>query len=591
MRMRGTCFIWVILCMVPVSTALAQGLPPGAAEQAGRQQQEQIQREQQRQQQQQQQIQPPVDVRLDDPAVQKAPQTLPQNETPCFPIETITLVGDSAERFQFALRKALERSGFKPGMCLGAQGINLLMTHTQNAVIERGYTTTRILAAPQDLKSGHLELTVVPGRIHSIRYDQENKETTNAGRIARVANEFPASKGDILNLRDLEQGLENLKRVPTAEADIQIVPAETPNESDVIIRWSQRKIPLRLTLNLDDSGYRSTGRYQGSVALSVDNPLGLSDLFYASYNQNLGHAPKQPGADGRTIKSSTHGYGLHYSVPLGNWLWAANHSFYRYHQAVAGLVQNYDYNGESSTTDAGITRLLYRDAHRKTYAGLKLWHRDSRGYIDDAELPVQRRRTFGWALNLDHKEYLGNATVSLSLGYKRGTGAGGSLRAPEEDKNEGTSRPKIITANIDLNWPFAVGKQTLVYDASVRAQWSQGPLILLDRLSIGGRYTVRGFDGETTLAAERGGFWRNTLGWQYKAGHQLYLGADMGYVSGPSNSTLAGHYLAGALVGVKGWFNPKGRVFYDLFIGAPLSKPKQFKTGSYTVGFNLNYSL
>jgi hemolysin activation/secretion protein len=583
------CVFALLACLSP--GAFAQILPPGVAEQAARQQQEQMLREQQRQEQQQRRMQPPVDVRMDDPVIQESSQTLPQNESPCFIIEGITLVGDSAGRFQFALRKAFEKSGFSPGMCLGVQGINALMSLTQNAIIERGYTTTRIFAAPQDLKSGHLELTVVPGRIHSIRYDQDNKENTHAERIGRIANELPASSGDILNLRDLEQGLENLKRVPTAEADIQIVPAESPNESDVIIRWSQRRIPLRVTVNLDDSGYRSTGRYQGSIALSADSPLGLSDLFYVSYNQHIGHAPKQTDAGGHTIKSGTHGYALHYSVPFGNWLWASNYSSYRYHQAVAGLIESYDYNGESSTSETGVTRLLYRDAHRKTYAGLKLWYRDSRNYINDTEIPLQRRRAFGWAVNADHKEYLGKATLGLGLGYKRGTGGGGSLRAPEEATNEGTSRPEIITANIDLNWPFAVGKQTLVYDGNMRAQWSDGPLILLDRLSIGGRYTVRGFDGEQMLCAERGGFWRNTLGWQYMAGHQLYLGADLGWVSGPSDAMLAGHTLAGAVVGMKGWFSTKGRVYYDLFVGGPLSKPKHFKTDSYTAGFTLNYSL
>jgi len=584
------CAYLLLSCLA--SGALAQGLPPGAAAQADRQQQELLLREQQRQQQYQRQMQSPVDVRSEDPAVSTSLQTLPQNETPCFSIESIVLAGDSAERFQFALHKALDRSGFNPGMCLGAQSINILMALTQNAIIERGYTTTRIFVAAQDLNSGRLELTVIPGRVHSIRYDQSDKESTHADRIARFANEFPASRGDILNLRDLEQGLENLKRVPTAEADIQIVPAEVPNESDVVIRWSQRSIPFRVTLNLDDAGYRATGRYQGSVALSADNPLGLSDLFYVSYNHYLGHAPSQTEIpSGRAIDSGTHGYALHYSVPFGNWLWAINHSAYTYHQAIAGISQNYDYNGKSSTTDAGFTRLLYRDAHRKSAIGLKLWRRDSRNYIDDTEIPLQRRRTFGWALNLDHKEYLGNATVNLGLGYKRGTGGGGSLRAPEEEANEGTSRPKIVTANVDLNWPFAVGKQILVYDTGVYAQWSPNPLVLQDRLSIGGRYTVRGFDGETMLSAERGGYWRNTLGWQYTKDHQIYLGADVGRVSGPSASLLAGRTLAGAVVGVKGWFFHKGRLYYDVFIGGPVSKPKRFETGSYTAGFTLNYSL
>jgi len=548
-------------------------------------------REQQRQRQYRHQMQPRSDVRSEDTAISTSLQTLPQKEKPCFPIMSIILTGDSAELFQFELNQTLEQSGFEPGMCLGVKGINLLMTLTQNAIIARGYTTTRVFAAAQDLKSGHLELTVVPGRIHSIRYDQSDKENTHAYRIARLDNEFPAQAGDILNLRDLEQGLENLKRVPTAEVDIQIVPAEAPNESDVVIRWSQRAIPFRITLNADDSGSRATGRYQGMIALSADSPLGLSDLFYASYNHHLGRAPSQIDENRHRIKSGTHGSALHYSVPFGNWLWAINHSTYTYHQAIAGISQNYDYNGKSTMIDAGFTRLLYRDAHRKITLGPKLWRRDSSNYIDDTEIPLQRRRTFGWALNFDHKEYIGNATMNLGLGYKRGTGGGGSLRAPEEATHEGTSRPKIVTTDVELNWPFAVGKQIFAYDSSVSAQWSPHPLILLDRFSLGGRYTVRGFDGETMLAAERGGYWRNTLSWQHTQNHQFYLGADVGRVSGPSASMLAGQTLAGAVAGVKGGFSPIGRLYYDVFIGAPLFKPKRFETDSYTAGFTLNYSL
>ncbi len=144
---------------VPVLAALllsfsidsqAAPLPPGSQEQADRLQQEQLIREQQRQQFQQQQMQPAVDVRLDD-TVTPPPTafSLSQPESPCFAVQHITLTGSQAARFQFALNKAIAQSGFEPGMCLGAQGINHIMTLAQNAVIARGYTTTRILAAPQ----------------------------------------------------------------------------------------------------------------------------------------------------------------------------------------------------------------------------------------------------------------------------------------------------------------------------------------------------------------------------------------------------------------------------------------------------------
>src|SRR5690606_4098992 len=115
--------------------------------------------------------------------------------------------------------------------CLGAEGINVAMAHVQNAIIAQGYVTTRVLAAPQDLRTGELSLTVIPGRVRAIRFADANPR-------AHFLNAVPIQPGDLLNLRDIEQGLENLKRAPTADADIRIEPAEgenaKPGESDIV---------------------------------------------------------------------------------------------------------------------------------------------------------------------------------------------------------------------------------------------------------------------------------------------------------------------------------------------------------------------
>ncbi len=566
-----------------VAPVLADDLPAAVIEQ--RQSVQEAQR-----QQQLQQLQPQPDVRLDAPPAQ-AVQALPQGETPCFAVNRISLEGDEAGRFGFALAQALERSGFEAGMCLGAQGINRIMTLAQNALIGRGYTTTRILAAPQDLNEGVLVLTVVPGRIREIRIDTADAAHTHADRIVSFQNEFPAAAGDILNLRDLEQGLENLKRIPTAEADIRIVPADKPSESDVVVLWRQREVPFRVSLGADDGGSRATGKYQGSVTLSADNPFGLSDLFYASYSRDLGHKASYTDAEGRHTGSGTNGYNLHYSVPFGYWQAFWNHSYYRYHQAVAGDSRNYDYNGKSYTGEAGLSRLLYRDARRKTHITAKLWQRESESFIDDAPIEVQHRRTAGWAIGATHKEYLGRATLDFGINYKRGTGRNRSLKAPEEAFGEGVSRAEILTADAGLNLPFALGKQLFAYDTQAHMQWSRKPLVPQDRLAIGNRYTVRGFDGETVLSAERGWYWRNDWSWQYLPAHQVYLAADAGRVSGPSAQYLAGQTLIGAAVGLKGQVKAGGSLSYSLFAGKPLKKPARFQTASATYGFNLNYSF
>ena len=587
---QSVCFLALSALSAP--SVLAAPFPQEVIDRSVQQQTQQNILQQQQQQQLQQQQQPSQDVFLDSaPNNQIQQETQPATDEVCFPIQQVSLVGESAEKFQFALDAALRQSNFQPGDCLGAQAINRIMTLAQNAVIGRGYTTTRILAAPQDLKSGRLELTVIAGKISSIRVELANKETTHVERISAFQNEFPTAAGDILNLRNLEQGLENLKRIPSAEADIRIEPGAQPNESDVVIVWRQRLLPFRLSIGADDSGSKATGKYQGNITLSLDNPLGLSDLFYVSYGRDLGHKNTLTDYSGIRTDSGTRNYALHYSFPFGKWLWAVNHNGYRYHQAVAGLSENYDYNGRSHNTDIGFTRLLYRDARRKTHFGMKVWWRESQSFVNDAEIDVQRRRTAGWSASLTHKEYFGNAILNLAINYKRGTGMQDALRAPEEKFGEGTSRMKIISATADFNQPFQIGRQAFAYDTSIHAQWNKSPLTPQDKLAIGGRYTVRGFDGELSLSAERGWYWQNTLAWQYRNGHQVYIGADVGHVSGPSAEWLLGQTLAGAVLGLKGQFNLGGNLYYDIFAGRSLHKPTHFPADKPVFGFNLNYSF
>ncbi|MCY1491061.1 Filamentous hemagglutinin transporter protein FhaC [compost metagenome] len=450
-----------------------------------------------------------------------------------------------------------------------------MLKRVQNAIVARGYVTTRVLTAPQDLKSGTLTLTLVPGRIHSIRF------APGTSSKATAWNAVPARAGDILNLRDLEQALENFQRVPTVEADIQLTPAEgesiLPGESDVVIVWRQRSLPIRLTASLDDSGSEATGKMQGSVTVSLDDLLMWNDLFYANFNHDVFNGNSK----------GTRGYTAHYSVPFGYWTLGATASGYKYRQTVAGYSQNYVYSGTSDNAEVRLSHLLYRDATRKTGAYVRGWGRQSKNYIDDTEIEVQRRRTGGWELGLTHREHLGASTLDASLAYRRGTGAFGSLAAPEEDFGEGTSRMKVITADAQLMVPFQIASQRLRYIGSWRAQWDRTPLVPQDRFSIGGRYTVRGFDGELTLMGERGWVIRNDLGLMLGAGQELYFGVDYGRVGGASTRWLNGTNLAGSVLGLRGGV----RGFYwDLFAGTPLHKPQGFKTDSLTTGFNLSWS-
>jgi len=511
------------------------------------------------------------DVRL--PRVAASGLVYPQREAPCFPIQQITLEGADAAQFQWALEAAADARG----RCLGTAGVNVVLSRVQNALISAGFVTSRVVAAPQDLRAGTLALVLVPGRIRAIRFGDPAAGAAAVSTSYRSA--IPARPGDLLNLRDVEQGLENFKRVPTAEADIQMVPGSNPGESDLVVAWRQGR-PWRLSFAVDDGGSEATGKYQANATLSVDNPLGVHDLFYASVSNDL-NGKGQAGSRG------TRGHALHYSLPFGYWLLAASANDYDYRQSVAGASQSYLYSGTSANVDLKLSRVLYRDAVRKVGMSLRAFQRTSKNYIEDTEVEVQRRRMGGFELGLNGKQFVGSATVNASVALKRGTGAFGRIAAPEEMFGEGTSRPRLINADVSLSLPFTIEGGKFDYQGSWRAQWNRTPLVPQDRFAIGGRYTVRGFDGESSLSAEHGWLVRNDFAWN-PAGtaQQLYLGIDYAEVGGPSSKLLLGTRLGGAVVGLRGQWTG---VQYDLFIGKPLTKHHRFQTSAVTSGFNLSY--
>ncbi|MEL5513318.1 ShlB/FhaC/HecB family hemolysin secretion/activation protein [Serratia bockelmannii] len=528
-------------------------------------------REQQRQQAReralQQQNAPQADARLSRP--EAVLPDYPVNESPCFTINQFTLVGEAAGRFQWALDAAADAKG----RCLGSQGIVLAINKVQNAILAKGYVTTRVMAQEQDLTTGALTLTLQPGRIGDIRFEEP------VSWRGRLWNAIPASHGDILNLRDIEQGLENFRRVPSVNADIKIVPGAEDGTSDLQVNWHEGR-PVRLSLGLDDSGSKSTGRYLGSATLALDAPFAQNDLFYA----NIGKDVFQHGPFGN--RSHT----LNYFFPVGYWAFSANYNDYTYHQNIPNANEVLRYSGKSDNIQLTVSRLLYRDQSHKLTLNLRGYRKHSTNAVDNVDIVSQKRRTAGWELGLNQRSYFGTTTLDANINWRRGTGAFNALPAPEESRHEGSARTGMLLGDLGINQPFSWGGQPWRVYTSVRGQWSQNALTPQERMAIGGRYTVRGFDGEQMLSGEKGLLWRNEIAWNvFSRGHELYLAADYGRVDGPGTRYLVGHQLAGSALGVRGalW----GRFSYDLFAGVPLYKPAEFHTSGATAGFSVNLEI
>lgn len=576
-----------VLCCVPISamsvmTSLsAHALTPA-------------QYQEQRSDALKQQQLPNPNVQIDTAAYQTPTLSQPTSSDnldnlPCFDIQHIYLTGELSQQFNFALQPAIAGKTSLLGRCLSVNDINRLVNEVQNRIIDKGYVTTRVLIQNQNLKSGNLYLTIIPGRIDRITAAKITTKrpvyTDASGNPANFAPALPMQSGDLLNVRDIEQALENFKRVPTADADFSIVPSRrnnAPGYSDIEINWQQSK-RWRLSATMDDSGQESTGVYQGNVTLSLDNPTWHNDLLYLSYNHDLEQHDDDEGS---------WGYNIGYVFPVNNTQLTLTHGGYNYDQTVAGVNQDYVYSGESYNTELSVDHLVHRDSHSKTYLKAGGFAKQQKNYIDDTEVEVQKRRTAGYQVGVGYETQHNNTQWISDILYQRGTGAFDALEPPEALFNEGSARAGIVKVNVDVNHPMQVADTVLNYHANMKGQYATESVVPNERMSIGGRYSVRGFDGERSLSGDHGAVLRQELSaYLGDKPHALYAGIDAGYVTldnAEQDDLLLGHHLVGGVVGMKGYVAPL-RTNYDVFAGYPLAQPDGFSDKEWVTGFSLGW--
>ena len=551
------------MAWIAVSLAGACSLP--AAAQAITPTDESL-RQEERQQELRERLETDPDVRLPRPARPAA--ALPARETPCFEIERIRLHGDTRPSFERALRRALKQLDWHPGRCLGSRGIRVILREVQQQLIDLGLITTRTSAPPQDLGNGQLMLAILPGRVGTIR------PNASSDSRARPRPVFPIHEGELLNLRDLEQGLENLERLDSVSADIAIEPGSKAGESDIVVDW-QQDFPLRISLSIDDSGSDATGRYLGTATLFGDHLFGLNGLFYASLTRDLGLANRaRPG--------STDSYAIHYSAPLGYWRFGATASRFSYFQTIAGLNRNYRYSGTGERRELEISRVVYRSDAGRTRLKATAWLQTYANAIDDTRIAVQDRRMAGYSAGIEHRHLLGRATLHFALRHRWGTGMLGAERAPEEATGGGTARPHITTFDARLDAPFVLSEQPLRYRGRIRGQFNHSRLIPQDRFAIGSRHSVRGFGGKLLLSGERGVFWRNELHLELDGPLHPYLAIDAGRVGGASTDDLPGQHLVGAAFGLQWrWKN----TWIDAWAARAMDRPSAYPDPGLQAGF------
>ncbi|WP_287878070.1 ShlB/FhaC/HecB family hemolysin secretion/activation protein [Aquitalea sp.] len=469
---------------------------------------------------------------------EQAPTSLPA-QGPCFEIHHIALL-NTPPAWQDWMTHA---TAAIRGQCMNVPKLQSLVQDLTNQLIARGFVTSRVYLPEQNLKTGTLRLAVVPGRLGSIHLKDGSSDLS-----LRAA--FPLTSGEILNVRALEQGLEQLSRARSQQATMEIVPGAEDGMSDVIIT-RQRGKPWTAAFSWDDSGQPSTGVQQGNATLGIDNVIGINDALSLSWSQELGQL-----TDPRT-RSDT----LSWVLPWGNWTGMASYSESAYHQLIQGSNQLLVSSGHSRNTFLSLSRLIDRDQFSKTEIALQLTRKASRSFIADAEILNQRRDLTALGLELSHRRQWNSWQLDGALAYSRELGLWGAMPNTLAAQSGPSARAEIWTAHLNISSPFKLGQQNLRWSSEWRGQYSPNLLMGSEQFSIGSRYTVRGFN-TTSLTGQSGWVLRNELGWALlpPTSHgrtlDIFAGLDVGQVARQTGSSWDTNTLSGWAAGLRATLCP-----------------------------------
>lgn len=414
-------------------------------------------------------------------------ESVPEDDR-CFDIQTISLKGVTlvSAQQQAALVEPYE------GKCLGAHQLNALLKAITQFYIDRGYVTSRAYLPQQDMADGELEVMVVEGHL-------EGLDQSPVASERELAMTFPGRTGDVVDLRELEQLVDQLNRLPSRPAQLELVPGEQVGGSRVSLKGDPLK-HWRVGLSRHNNGEKSTGEQQWGASLDWDSPLGLADQLRLygggdAVSDEYRHSANQ---------------GLYYSLPYGWWTfsYSYNQSYYRTQGEASGFL--FEMDGESKSHQFSAERVLHRDAVSKTAVSLGMAHLRTRNYIENSLLDVSSQRLSETQLGLNHGRRIGSAFVNVDLGWQHGTGAFDAQRRGDPRYGEPEARYHKYSLTLSALQPFQLWGESFSFDSLLNAQKSEDVLYGPQRISIGGQASVRGFK-EQSLSGDTGGYWRNQV--------------------------------------------------------------------------------
>ncbi|MTI09938.1 ShlB/FhaC/HecB family hemolysin secretion/activation protein [Curvivirga aplysinae] len=456
----------------------------------------------------------------------------------CFEFHEVTFQG--SEHFSDEELKILV-SGYLND-CVTLEDLQHLLSELNTYLSDLGYITTRAYLHSQDLSDGILSIFIQDGNIESISLF-ENEEPRIEGLTV-----FPTQDGALLSLRDLEQGIDQINRLQSFDAKLDLQPGSKEGLSVVDVNVTRTK-PVSLTISTDNNGSDSTGVRQYTFNAVAEDFFGI----YDQWNLNVAHDGEH-NQDLLAKKSMS----LSWSIPLGYSSIRGFSSYYKYQTSFSSSNQVFESKGNSTSHSLELDHVMMRDQVSKTGFNIGINFQNDRNYIEETYLEESSRKLSSLALEVWDSRRLGDGSLSSSLGLEQGLRILGAKEDSGLSPNDPEAQFLKWISSVQFYYPFQFETEKLGISNSVTFQYSKDELFGSEQIGAGGQYSVRGYRNNS-ISGDTGGYIRNEIIWYPQIDHQLFDGTnietfiayDAGWIRSDLNDAFEGGRVSGSALGMR----------------------------------------
>lgn len=471
------------------------------------------------------------------PAPPRADAIATPDKGPCFSIRTIRVVHAQS----LPARPLARLIAAYEGRCLDVSDLQSLQQSMNSLALSRGLVTTRVVIPEQNLSSGILLLEVWPGHMEAF--------SVNSPHRMEVAMALPLANGDLLNLRALEQAIDNLNRLESLQASVELRPGEKPGGSIAAFTLNRQR-PWHLAGVWDSEALEQHPSNTLRLSLTLDSPLNLADRLTAGLNSNLQDAEID----------NVHGSSVDYELPVGWWRFAVGTDQFEYSNPITAGLTTFVASGTSQSVRVEISRVLWRDARHRLSAALHGKQRINDNFIDDVAVGVSTSRLKAVGLRTDISRVAAPWVLDASLDMEQGDTHTLANPSPVD------ADYARITANarVQYHWP----RSSLSW--TVNGQWSDAVLLPSEQLALAGN--VKGFfplsvNAATGLATQLEWAYPLFFNWRGFTTVRPQVGVQYGWAPAASGNPVA-ERLASLTAGMT---VPWKQVIGQLQVATPLA--------------------